>query len=104
MKLRVALFAIAALVMSVAAQQETKPSARTEVGRYQLVSGGPTAGGPAYLLDTATGKVWRQIDFQDASGDDNGISGTPRLWILMTRLDSVKDLEAFVVRHQPKSK
>lgn len=51
----VGLFAGAALVASIGAAQNDSP----EVGRFQIAA----AGGPiayAYVLDTATGKVWKE--------------------------------------------
>ena len=104
MKLRMAVFAIAVLIISAAAQQETKPTTRTDVGRYQVIAQPATNEilGNVFLVDTATGRVWRQIDLQSAGGDDNGLEGTPRLWMPMTRLDSLKDLASFSARHPEK--
>jgi hypothetical protein len=105
MKVKLALFAAALLIISALAQPQTKPVARAEAGRYQIVAQPATNEilGNVFLLDTATGKVWRQIDLQSASGDDNGLEGTPRLWMPMTRLDSFRDLVTFTGRHPEKS-
>ena len=104
MKVRMALVAIAVLIISAGAQQETKAALRAEVGRYQIVAqpGTNEILGNVFLVDTTTGKVWRQIDLKSAGGDDNGLEGAPRLWMPMTRLDSSRDLVSFSARHPEK--
>jgi hypothetical protein len=101
------LIAIATLLLVVLVwgqQQPLRPAAtKPEVGRFQIVAQPGTAG-EVFLLDTSTGKVWREVLFQIAKGDDNGLDGAPWLWIPMTRLDSKTDLVAFVARHPEEKK
>jgi hypothetical protein len=105
MKVRMALVTIAVLIISAGAQQESKATLRIEAGRYQIVAqpGTNEVLGNVFLVDTATGKVWRQIDLQSAGGDDNGLEGAPRLWMPMTRIDSFKELVSFSARHPEKT-
>lgn len=95
MKTLIVAVAVLVLLAFVWAQQQPRPATapKQEAGRFQIF------GQPAYLLDTATGKVWRQLDLEDAEGDDSGLGGKPRVWVPMTRLDSAQDLVAFVIRH-----
>jgi hypothetical protein len=84
-----------AVLLAFAWAQQPRPAiaSKQEAGRFQIF------GEPAYLLDTTTGKVWRQLDLEDAEGDESGLRGKPRVWVPMTRLDSAQDLVAFVIRH-----
>jgi len=86
-------------------QQHSSPTApKPETGRFQIFTQPSTNDmfGDTYLLDTATGRVWRRISLKDADGDDNGLAGEPRVWIPMTRLDSARELDAFSQRHPEK--
>jgi len=47
-------FAGAALVASLGAMQKGEP----QVGRFQIAGTGGQSGGDAYVVDTATGRVW----------------------------------------------
>ncbi len=49
-------FAGAALVASLGALQKGEPAA----GRYQVAAAGMTGETTAYVVDTATGEVWRE--------------------------------------------
>jgi hypothetical protein len=90
------------LVVALAYAQ--KPAAQAETGRFQIVAQPSTNEvlGNVYLVDTTTGRVWREIDYESADGDDNGLAGTPLVWVPMTRLDSAKELYAFSARHPKK--
>jgi len=83
---------------------QEKPT-RPEVGRFQIVAEPATNEilGTVYLLDTATGKVWREACLQNLDGDDNGLGGQPCVWVPMTRLDSKGDVYAFDARHPKKT-
>jgi len=50
----VGLFAGAALVASLGAMQKDEP----QVGRFQIAGTGGQSGGDAYVVDTATGRIW----------------------------------------------
>lgn len=109
--LMAAVLAVAAIigVTLVKAQTQTKPitapAPKADSGRYQIIAQPGTTDimGNVYLLDTDTGRVWRQIRLSDAEGDDNGLAGEPTVWMPMTRLDSAADLLAFG-RRNPKPK
>ena len=51
-------FAAVALVASLGAMQNREP----QVGRFQIAGTGGQSGGNAYVVDTATGQVWREPD------------------------------------------
>ncbi len=77
---------------------------KAEAPRYQITCQPATQNilGDCYLLDTVTGKVWREIHLDSSDGDDLGLSGSPEMWVLMPRIDSKAELDAFSARH-PKS-
>lgn len=101
--LPVAVLSLAACFIGPTWAQE-KP-ARPEIGRFQIVAAPATSEvlGKVYLLDTATGKAWREACFQDAEGDDNGLAGQPCVWIPVTRLNSKEEVYAFGARHPKKA-
>lgn len=98
-----AIFVLPLLAIALAEGQQ-KPVARAETGRFQVIAQPATNEvlGNVYLLDTATGRVWREINYESADGDDNGLANTPVLWVPMTRLDSAQQLYAFSLRHPKK--
>lgn len=101
--------AVAALVLAVlvwAQPQPTPAAPKSDAGRFQIFSQPATNEvlGSAFLVDTTTGKVWRQIHLEGADGDDNGLLGEPHIWVPMTRLDSERELSAFYLRHPGKDK
>lgn len=95
------------LVFPIAAQQLKPPVTPKDTGRFQIVAQSSTneVFGNVYLVDTETGRTWRQIRLSDADGDDNGTAGEPEVWLVMTRLDSAAELGAFELRHpKPETK
>jgi hypothetical protein len=97
--------AIATLVLAVLVWAQQQSATKSDVGRFQIFNQ-PSAGevlGASYLVDTATGKVWRRIDLQSSNEDDFGLEGAPRVWVPMSRLDSKNDLVSFSQRHPEKT-
>lgn len=67
-------------------------------GRFQVAMGGAQIDGHI-LIDTETGQTWREITLSNAGGDDNGLAGKATVWVPMTRINSAKELTAFVARN-----
>ncbi len=61
----------------------------TETGRYQIFFS-PIARADVYLVDTATGKIWRPINITNA--EQPGLSGTPQVWMFQDRVDDNEQL------------
>lgn len=66
----------------VRAPQPTQPL--TAVGRYQLFSN-PNIRADTFLLDTQTGKIWRQMKYTD-------IQDEPTVWKFELRIDNESEL------------
>ncbi len=64
-------------------------------GRYQIVFR-PELARDTWLLDTATGQVWRPVRYTDILGD-------PVVWKLMERIDSNEDLLNWLRTQEPKN-
>ncbi len=67
------------------------PSARQgiEPGRYQIFFS-PVARADVYLVDTATGRIWRPMNITNA--EQPGLSGSPQVWMFQDRLDNHEQL------------
>ncbi len=85
-------------VVSSGLSQTTRPqtprpaqSARQgmEPGRYQIFFS-PVARADVYLVDTATGRIWRPINITNA--EQPGLSGSPQVWMFQDRLDNHEQL------------
>lgn len=85
--IKAVLMITALLAFSGAAQAQQSPS---QPGRYQLITGGSNF--QTFMIDTATGRVWRPITFTDLKTD-------PMVWRLMDRLDSDADISAIIQRY-----
>jgi len=65
--------------------QKNRSAEQAEIsGRYQIVFGDEGA----FLIDTATGKVWQRKIF-------GFISSKPQAWVYMDRIDSESELITF---------
>lgn len=62
-------------------------------GRFQIVIN-PSMRTDTFLLDTLTGKVWKQSAITDA---DNEV-----VWLYMDKIDSLKELQGFPDKHAKK--
>ncbi|MGH6879234.1 MAG: hypothetical protein ACREHV_17880 [Rhizomicrobium sp.] len=62
-------------------------------GRFQIFFS-PHERTDTFLLDTATGRVWRLIQ-------KTGVQGQPSVWEHMDRLDTNADDYVFTQEHQP---
>jgi hypothetical protein len=83
---------IAVLAPSVLDAEENAP---LTPGRYQIVLN-PQARADMFLLDTATGRVWRLVNYP-------GRVGEPTVWEWMDRLDGWNEFEAFMKGYPPKA-
>ena len=64
-------------------------------GRYQIVLN-PQARADTFLLDTATGRVWRAVNYHSRVGE-------PTIWEWMDRVDGWSEFEAFMKDYPPKA-
>ena len=60
-----------------------------EPGRYQIFFS-PLARADVYLVDTATGRIWRPMNISNA--EQPGVSGDPQVWMFQERVDNSEQL------------
>src|SRR5580704_5879518 len=89
--LRAALLAITVTCVPVYAygQDEPKPPETLIPGRYQIVFN-PNMRADTFLLDTATGKVWRMTQITDLKTE-------PDVWMYVWRIDTPSEEGALAV-------
>jgi hypothetical protein len=67
--------------------QTARPEAQP--GRYQIFFS-PLARADVYLVDTATGRIWRPMNITNA--EQPGVSGNPQVWMFQDRVDNSEQL------------
>ena len=82
---------IVAVVLVAAAQHQ--PIASQPAGRFQIIIN-PNVRADTFLLDTQTGKIWRETEYPD-------LKDKPTAWEYEERLDTVVDLTAWYGAHKP---
>ena len=74
-----------------------KKEPQPQIGRYQLYVP-PEHVGLAILLDTATGKTWHQVQYEQLVGE-------PSVWVpTAERVNSQTELEAWIAKQTVKPK
>ncbi len=71
------------------ADSNKRPDGLNEVGRYQLVVNPHQTTG-AYLLDTKTGRIWRETQASDSD------MGGAVAWIYQDRIDNVAEFSQWI--------
>ncbi len=97
---KVALSIVAVLTVVRLGFSQMPPStqtARPQVpGRYQIFFS-PVSRADVYLVDTATGRMWRPINITNA--EQPGLSGNPQVWLFQDRLDNNEQLAEWFALH-----
>jgi hypothetical protein len=83
-KLAVGIGLASILALSAVAEEARSDLFSQQPGRYQIIVS-PHVAKHTFMIDTATGRVWQLVQFNDLKGEPNG-------WQLMPRVDGDADL------------
>jgi len=82
---------IALISFVLLAQTKPAPTSQPHTGRYQIFFS-PLARADAYLVDTDTGRIWREVQFSN-------VPHQPFVWLPVDKVDNKQQQDEWELSH-----